>query len=232
MTSLHSVTHSDIDLCRASPCLCVCVCACTRIPAIIGIQISSHKCIQLLPFFNQRSQSQGPNRMMGNKLKRMALIAHIQINKWRWFKAHSDKAGGNGGIGEDLGWSERTEVMERSDSGWARSRGGVNHICYWTCRGSLANSCCRSVTSTKPCTLHKHRALTVCVCACVCVPQVGLSDTLWSLFAFLLPLFLFSAFLALSFNLSLSLQSRAKCSSFTLYLLELYLPIHTINLCI
>lgn len=76
---LPSVTHSDIDLCMAS----VCVCACTHIPTIIGIQISSHKSIQLLPFFNRRSPSQGPNSMRGNKLKRMALIAHIQINKWR-----------------------------------------------------------------------------------------------------------------------------------------------------
>lgn len=78
---LPSVTHSDIDLCMAS--VCVRVRACTHIPAIIGIQISSHKYVQLLPFFNRQSPSQGPNSMMGNKLKRMALIAHIQTNKWR-----------------------------------------------------------------------------------------------------------------------------------------------------
>lgn len=93
--------------------VCVRVCTCTHIPAIIGIQISSHKYVQLLPFFNHRSPSQGPNSMMGNKLKRMALIAHIQINKWRWFNAHSDKAGGNGGIWEKRGGGGWMEVMER-----------------------------------------------------------------------------------------------------------------------
>lgn len=82
---LPSVTHSDIDLCMASVCAHACACALAHIPAIIGIQISSHKYVQLLPFFNRQSPSQGPNSMMGggNKLKRMALIAHIQINKWR-----------------------------------------------------------------------------------------------------------------------------------------------------
>lgn len=53
---------------------------------------------------------------MGNKLKRMALIAHIQINKWRWFNAHSDKAGGNGGIGEEE-WREAMEGCERAIRG-------------------------------------------------------------------------------------------------------------------
>lgn len=51
---LSSVTHSDIDLCKASVRVCVCVCSYTHIPTIIGIQISSHKYIQLLPFFNRQ----------------------------------------------------------------------------------------------------------------------------------------------------------------------------------
>lgn len=50
--------------------------------------------------------------MMGNKLKRMALIAHIQINKWRWFNACSDKASANGGIRKEWGGGGGMEVME------------------------------------------------------------------------------------------------------------------------
>lgn len=53
--------------------------------------------------------------MMGNKLKRMVLIAHIRVNKWRWFKTHGDKAGGNGGKGEELGWGAKMGVMEGGD---------------------------------------------------------------------------------------------------------------------
>lgn len=70
--------HCDIDLCVASLRTCACVHVFTHAQAIIGIQISSHKYAQLLPFFNRESQSQGLNSMMGNKLKRVALITHIR----------------------------------------------------------------------------------------------------------------------------------------------------------
>lgn len=135
----------------------VCVCACTHIPSIIGIQISSHKNVQLLPFFKHQSPSQGPNSMMGNKLKRMALIAHIQINKWRWFNACSDKASANGGIRKEWGGGGEME--------WAGRRGGVKGICsrthgckFWS-TAAVAQPPHEAMQSS-----HTQRWLCVCVC--------------------------------------------------------------------